>query len=112
MPIVRLIVETDFPDSLIQSLPFSVRREYSEIAGFEKEQVTGGGAIAIPTSHIGTPGVTVISSDTVVTVALGNITLSAGGFIIVVDGVPATNPPTVDNAGGSTAKIRGVVAGS
>ena len=100
------------PDALVPDLPLSIRREFAEIAGFEKEQASGGGAEAIPTSHIGTPQVLIVQADKAVTVALGNITLSAGGFIIVVDGAPATNPPTVTNASGSTAKVRGVVLGS
>lgn len=112
MPVVRLNVETDLPDSLIADLPLSYRREFAEIAGFEKEQTTGGGASAIPTSHIATPRFVVVQADQAVTVAVGTIALSAGGFIIIVDGTPATNPPTVDNASGFTAKVRGVVAGS
>ncbi len=112
MPIVRLSVETDLSDSLVPDLPLSIRREFAEVAGFENAQASGGGAQAIPTSHIATPKVLVVQCDKTVTVVLGAITLSPGGFIVIVDGAPATNPPTVDNASGSTAKVRGVVLGS
>jgi len=111
MPIVRLNVETDLPDSLVPDLPLSIRREFAEIAGFEKEQATGT-TEAIPSSHIATPKVIIVQADKAVTVTTGTIALDAGGFIIIVGGTPATNPPTVNNASGSTAKVRGVVLGS
>ena len=112
MAIFRLTANAEVINALVPNFPFVGRREYVEVQGFEYEQATGGGAVAIPTSQIGTISALLLQPDKQVTVALGNIVLSPGGLILIFDGTPATNPPTVTNASGSTAKIRGVAFGS
>lgn len=111
MPALRLTVNAKVIDALVPDIPFTGRREFVEVQGFEYTQASGGGAAAIPTSAIGTIQALVLQADKAVTVALGNITLQPGGIVVIYNGTPATNPPTVNNASGSTAAIRGVAFG-
>lgn len=108
MAVLRLNLNAAVVNALVPDFPFVARREYVEVQGFEYEQATGGGAVVIPTGNIAALSALLLQADKAVTVALGNITLSPGGLILVFDGTPATSPPTVTNASGSTAKIRGV----
>ncbi len=107
--IVRASLEA--PETFVPNLPLTLRREFAEVDGFEV-QVANGATDPLPSAHIATPRVVIMQSDKAVTVTMGTIALQPGGFILVVDGAPATNPPTVNNASGSTATIRGAVLGS
>lgn len=107
--VVRASLEA--PESFVPNLPLSLRREFPEIDGFEVV-VANGATDPLPSAHVATPRVVILQSDKAVTVTLGTIALQPGGFIIVCDGTPATNPPTVNNASGSAATIRGAVLGS
>jgi hypothetical protein len=98
-------------DALVPDLPFVGRREFVKVHGFEDTQADGTTDVAIATANIDTPQALVIQADKAVTVKLGAITLEPGGIIVVYGGTPATNPPTVSNASGETATIRGVVLG-
>lgn len=97
-------------DSLMPDLPFSARREFAEIQGFGFQLASGGGAQALPTALLATQAL-VLQSDRQVTVKLGDIVLNPGGIIVVYNGTVATDPPTVTNASGLTANIRGVALG-
>jgi hypothetical protein len=110
--ILTLKVYADIVNALVPNFPFVGRREYAEIIGFEYAQSTGGGAVAIPTASIAAMQALFLQADQEITVALGNIVLSPGGLILVFDGAPATNPPTVTNASGATALVRGVGFGA
>jgi hypothetical protein len=110
--ILTLKVNAEVVNALVPNFPFVGRREYAEIMGFEYAQATGGGAVAIPTASIASLQALLLQADQEVTVALGNIVLSPGGLILVFDGIPATNPPTVTNASGSTTLVRGVGFGA
>lgn len=112
MPSLRLQVDAQMIDALVPDIPFAARQEFVQVRGFEYPQDTGGGAIAIPTSTVTTIQALLLQTDKEVTVALGNITLQPGGLIVIFNAVPATSPPTVTNASGSTAKIRGAVFGA
>lgn len=111
MAILRVTTNAEVVNALVPNFPFVGRREFTEIIGFEYQQVTGGGAVAIPTSNIATLQALILQTDKAVTIAMGNIVLSPGGLILVFDGTPATSPPTVTNASGSTALIRGIGCG-
>lgn len=105
---VRVIVDSDSP---LPELPLTVRQTFSNQEAFDYQQVSGGGAVAIPITKIATPQAIVLTADQTVTVALGSITLGAGGFIVIVNGTPSTNPPTVTNASGNTTEVRGLGLG-
>lgn len=111
MAVLRLIVDLEVTNPPGGAFPFATRREFAESAGFEYDQASGGGAVALPITQIGSPTALALTVDKAVTVALGNITLAAGGLVLVIGGAPATNPPTVTNASGSSAKVRGIVLG-
>lgn len=105
---VRVIVDADGPTP---ELGQTARQTFNNQEAFDYQQVTGGGAIAIPITKIATPQALVLTADQAVTVALGNIVLGAGGFIVIVNGAPSTNPPTVNNASGATTEVRGLALG-
>lgn len=111
MAVLRLAVNAEVVNVSIPEFPFVVRRDYGEAAGFEYDQADGSGPVAIPTSQIGTLKTLALTVDKAVTVSLGDIVLEPGGLVLIYGGVPATSPPTVDNASGDTAKIRGVALG-
>lgn len=111
MPALNLTVNAKLVDALVPDVPFSGRREYVEGNGFEYTQATGGGPAVLPVPNLSSINALIIQTDKQVTVAMGSIVLNPGGIIVVFDGTPATTPPTIDNASGSTARIRGVALG-
>jgi len=112
MPSLRLRVDADVTDEFIPDFPFNARREFVETQGFDYQQPSDNTATAIPTSKITTMQAMILQSDKLVTVAMGNITMNPGGLIVLYNCTPATNPPTVNNNSGSTAKVRGVAFGA
>ena len=112
MPVLHLKIDPEVVDEPVPNLPFAVRREFVTMQSFDVQRATGGGAVALPTTGITTLQALVLQSDKAVTVAMGNISLEAGGMIVVYGGTPATSPPTVTNASGSTATVRGIALGT
>lgn len=112
MAVLRLNGSVQVINSPVPEFPLAVRREFAEAVSFEYSKATGGLPTDLPIGEITTPQAIVVSTDTAVDVDLGTVTLEAGGFIVIYAGVPGTNPPTVDNTSGSSAKIRGIALGS
>jgi hypothetical protein len=107
----RIRATLDIEESIVPPLGLSLRREFAEVDAFEV-QIADAATDPLPSAHITTPRAVIVQTDVEVTVTLGAITLQPGGYIIIADGTPATNPPTVNNASGGTATIRGAVLGS
>lgn len=110
MPSLRLRVNAEMPNALVPDIPFVGRREFGEIVGFEVN-IGGGGTDALPVDRISAIEALIVQTDKEVTVDLGEILLQPGGLIVVYNGSPAVSPPTVANAGETTAKVRGAAFG-
>ena len=91
-------------DSLIRRLTVDQSQSFDELLA------SGGGAVALPISQVGTVTLLVLTGDQIQTYAPGAITLNAGGVIVLFNATGATE--TLTNASGTTANNKGLAGGT
>lgn len=114
MPTVKSTVVIDIDDIPIPSFPLVRRTSPTEAQPFVIQRATGGGFVALPTGELTTISGLILTSDQAISIRLngvaGEVTLNANATLVLHD-VALTTAPTVSNASGSTATIRGLAFG-
>lgn len=115
MPSIKTSVVVDVDDVPVSSFPVIRRLEPPEAQSFVVQRATGGGFVALPSGELTTIQTLVLQADQTVSIRLdgaaGAITLNPNAILVIMDG-NLTAAPTVSNASGATATLRGLVAGS
>jgi hypothetical protein len=109
---VSVIVEID--DVPVANFPLYYRQAPSAVQTLVDTQATGGGFVAVPSSAMTTIQTAIFQTDQTLSVAFNGvvaspITLSAGGVLAVLG--TSLTALSASNASGSTANLRGFIAG-
>lgn len=95
----------------IPGLAPTVRRlTCAQSQAFDAVLATGGGATALPIGQVGTVSLLLVHVDQPEVLALGNVTLAAGGLVLLWNATPATE--TIQNDSGSDAHNIGLAGGT
>jgi hypothetical protein len=109
---VSVIVEVD--DVPVANFPLFYRQAPTVVQPLVRTQTSGGGFIAVPSTAMTTIQTAIFQSDQTLSVAFNGvvgspITLSAGGVLAVLN--TSLTALSASNASGSTANLRGLLAG-
>jgi len=114
MPTIRVSVQVTLDDVPLTNFPLFQRSAPSEFQSLAAQQVSGGGFVAIPSSLMTTIQSAIFQTDQQLSVAFNGvvaspITVTAGGVLCVLG--TSLTALSASNSSGSTANIRGLVAG-
>jgi hypothetical protein len=113
---LKVTVDCELNGIRLEGFPKIARREVTEGQSFTAVRATGGGYVALPLGELTTIQALVLTADQALSVQLGateeaDISLAAGGLIILIDASNTAANAKVSNASGSDAEIVGLGGG-
>jgi hypothetical protein len=90
--------------------PLVRRLTVDQSQAFDELLASGGGDVALPVSQVSTISVLLVQGDQAQTLKLGNISLGAGGLVLLWNATNTTE--TIANASGTQARNSGLAGGT
>lgn len=93
--------------------PITYRLAVDATQAFDYAKATGGGAVTLPVSAVSPIQVALVRTlDEALLMGLTNLSLNAGGFLLLVNGSILASNLTVNNSSGDPTQIVGAVGGT